>query len=491
MADFEVVPIDGEGPLIIDELPTEEAGQAAPVDDIPDDPSVPEGGEPGSVENAPEPEPYMLSYASEVDELPTEDTYEEPVIDDEPDGGEQPYEPDTNPNITDIPIIGTADEGQQVVMMVRDGSPVAVGSVGSGDRVMSEAREAQQRIDETITRTEANETAIEQNAQQIALKADASSVYTKTQTDGLISQEVTDRNSAIEQSAESITSSVSATYATKTEVGQKADSSTVTALSTRVTQTETDVTTAITGVNGLKALVRQYGQGVLVCRKGNTIGALVNADGSFDVVRVTWSGATPTAGGAIAKFGASSVDIGAWGPNTTAGDTAAVNFYGGSGSLVFTVGETRDSVTLSAGSVKLSTHDGVFVTKGIGGGYTNKEVLVKPDVLYSNGTGTSGTVTLSKTAADYNMMRIYFRKNGDSYANGSVDLQAPNGRRASLFLVNAYDNAKAPQLLGRDVVISAKTISAYRGEGFLLQNDSLQLSTSLTVNIIKVVAWNA
>ena len=51
------------------------------------------------------------------------------------------------------------------------------------------------------------------------------------------------------------------------------------------------------------AMVRQYGAGVLVCRKGKTVGALVNADGSFDVVRVSWSGDVPTAGTALASYG--------------------------------------------------------------------------------------------------------------------------------------------------------------------------------------------
>lgn len=51
------------------------------------------------------------------------------------------------------------------------------------------------------------------------------------------------------------------------------------------------------------AMVRQYGAGVLVCRKGKTVGALVNADGSFDVVEVSWSGDTPTAGAVLASYG--------------------------------------------------------------------------------------------------------------------------------------------------------------------------------------------
>lgn len=67
------------------------------------------------------------------------------------------------------------------------------------------------------SRVSTAETSITQNRNNIALKANASDVYTKTQTDGLISTEVTNRNSAIEQSAAAINLSVSQTYTTKTE----------------------------------------------------------------------------------------------------------------------------------------------------------------------------------------------------------------------------------------------------------------------------------
>ena len=67
------------------------------------------------------------------------------------------------------------------------------------------------------SRVSTAETSITQNTEQIALKANASDVYTKTQTDGLISTEVSNRNSAIEQSANAINLSVSQTYTTKTE----------------------------------------------------------------------------------------------------------------------------------------------------------------------------------------------------------------------------------------------------------------------------------
>ena len=62
---------------------------------------------------------------------------------------------------------------------------------------------------------------------------------------------------------------------------------------------------ALSAAQNIQTLIRQYEDGVLVCKSGNTIGALVNANGSFDVTNVTWSGSTPTAGNVLASFGES------------------------------------------------------------------------------------------------------------------------------------------------------------------------------------------
>lgn len=60
---------------------------------------------------------------------------------------------------------------------------------------------------------------------------------------------------------------------------------------------------SLSDVEFANTMVRPYGDGVLVCRQGNAIGALVNSAGSFDVVQVTWSGNTPTAGTVYATYG--------------------------------------------------------------------------------------------------------------------------------------------------------------------------------------------
>jgi hypothetical protein len=69
-------------------------------------------------------------------------------------------------------------------------------------------------------------------------------------------------------------------------------------------------------INGVKStanatatLIRQYGSGVLVCRTNQSLGALVNPSGSFDVVKVAWSNGVPSVSGTITTFGAKSVSM--------------------------------------------------------------------------------------------------------------------------------------------------------------------------------------
>jgi len=81
-------------------------------------------------------------------------------------------------------------------------------------------------------------------------------------------------------------------------------SSDIIGLSSTVTQQAGSITSLIESTEALSTMVRQYGRGVLVGRVGQGVGALVSADGSFDVVPVEWDGSTPTVGTPITTIGA-------------------------------------------------------------------------------------------------------------------------------------------------------------------------------------------
>lgn len=60
----------------------------------------------------------------------------------------------------------------------------------------------------------------------------------------------------------------------------------------------------------VNTIIREFEDGVLVCKAGKNVGALVNSSGSFDVVKVNWNGTTPEPKGKIASFGGNFVQIG-------------------------------------------------------------------------------------------------------------------------------------------------------------------------------------
>ena len=117
-------------------------------------------------------------------------------------------------------------------------------------------------------------------------------------------------------------------------------------------------------------------------------------------------------------------------------------------------------------------------------------IALVPAVLYNNGTGTNGTVGLSASAASYNHMRIFFKKNGDSQAKSSVDVFSPNGTRFGGVLANSY-NGSHGQFLGRSYTISGTSISAYNGsEYFWNTENNAGGKSGSTYYIYRVEAWN-
>lgn len=77
--------------------------------------------------------------------------------------------------------------------------------------------DADSQLSSIEERVSTAETSIAQNKNDILLKANSSDVYTKQESDGLISTEVTNRNAAIQVSANAINQNVSENYTTKTE----------------------------------------------------------------------------------------------------------------------------------------------------------------------------------------------------------------------------------------------------------------------------------
>ena len=92
-----------------------------------------------------------------------------------------------------------------------------------------------------------------------------------------------------------------------------------------------------------------------------------------------------------------------------------------------------------------------------------------PTQLYNNATGVDGTVSLSQTAANFNYLRILYKKHGDTNACGSTVVYAPNGKKASLVIGNWA--SPTLQIAWKVVSISAQSITVV-SQNYIIENSS-------------------
>lgn len=116
----------------------------------------------------------------------------------------------------------------------------------------------------------------------------------------------------------------------------------------------------------------------------------------------------------------------------------------------------------------------------------------KPTSLYDNGTGTTGTVTLSQTAANFNYLEIFYRKH-NNYTNasayGSVKVFSPNNKKANL-VWGAVEGSSTNQ-----VQFAVKTISGtqitHNNAGYVnFETNAWSRDTNTNeIYIVKVIGW--
>lgn len=255
--------------------------------------------------------------------IPEEDVNETDVIPEPSYIGEpEPDEPDDT--IMWMPTVCVVFENDICIIQVVNTRPTVIGVVGNGDLMQDE-------IDDI------NDDLASYGVRIIAVEGDASTAISTANTANTnASTALTTANSAntTAGSALSTANSASSTAGTalttantaNTNAGtalttaqtadgnattalttaQTADGNATTALSTANTA-NTNATSAINRVGTIETLIREYSQGVLVCKTNQVIGALVNANGSFDVCGLSWNGLVPTAGTVYASYGLVSV----------------------------------------------------------------------------------------------------------------------------------------------------------------------------------------
>lgn len=223
------------------------------------------------------------------------------------------------------------------------------------------------------------------------------------------------------------------------------------------------------------ALVRQYGAGVLVCREGNAVGALVNADGSFDVVEVTWSGGVPSAGSAVASFAEDEMTMlggdvtfsaarsGHEG-RTTVGIAAseAIGIISGNGSGTAAVYARSVAGVGEVNVIGRMLLDAVPTVNG-------HLLMLAPYTLYSSASGTTGDITLSDSAANYARIDVLYGTdvNAGGVAYKTATLYDPDGRAVSLDVVNSTDSASIVQWGFKSYAVSGTSMVVGMAERFV------------------------
>lgn len=114
-------------------------------------------------------------------------------------------------------------------------------------------------------------------------------------------------------------------------------------------------------------------------------------------------------------------------------------------------------------------------------------------VLYSNTNGTTGTVTLSQSAANFNHMRVYATS---PYGNVSCDVYDPDGKSFSLNAMSTdnsgittmYVVAQKREISGTSVTVSDNGYAWLQSD--LGTNQISGVNASAYIKIIRVEAWN-
>lgn len=119
---------------------------------------------------------------------------------------------------------------------------------------------------------------------------------------------------------------------------------------------------------------------------------------------------------------------------------------------------------------------------------TWKRLADVPVTLYNNSSGTTGTVTLSETAANFSRIDIFFSKAG-SYFN-TTTVYSPNGKNVSLLTAYIMDSKKDSQLQMSTVYISSTSITRKNYGGVNMSNGATtSVFASNEIGIYRVVGY--
>lgn len=113
-------------------------------------------------------------------------------------------------------------------------------------------------------------------------------------------------------------------------------------------------------------------------------------------------------------------------------------------------------------------------------------------ILYSNSAGTTGTVTLSETSANFTYLEIYYGIKDEVNIVDSIKISNPNGKKPTLF-VGKTDTAGFFTHYGNTVNISGTSITRNRGAQYNINTNNVLgdfgSQTPPQISILKVIGY--
>lgn len=125
----------------------------------------------------------------------------------------------------------------------------------------------------------------------------------------------------------------------------------------------------------------------------------------------------------------------------------------------------------------------VLISKGKARAIARRGGAMPHAVLYDDAVGTTGTVTLSHSAANYEHIRVFFKDNNDYRT--SIDIYEPNGKMFSALL--PYPDSSAFWLNGTVWSINGTGITVSRSGNVEILNH--WIGTTNLIAITRVEAW--
>ena len=198
---------------------------------------------------------------------------------------------------------------------------------------------------------------------------------------------------------------------------------------------------------------------------------------------------TPTDGMSIRVIFSQDVTAGAVGVSLNNGTT--YNVYAGA-AITSSHGSATTNPQVKSGIIyELLFYNGAWYVMNLPANNSitsdNIDWTTLKKVLYDGGdTGTTDTVTLSESAANYEYLRIFYRPN-DGYLS-STKIYNPNGKRA--FLVSGYAGSSTSDTSGWNIKLKVVSISGTSITPFAYKEYSGSVSNSNYIYITRVEGWH-